>query len=77
MNVCMQVQLRFQIEKSSLARNACTCDVYIGITWLKVKSINFQHRVTRNITDKFIHRVKEIFELLEREILFGTWNSTR
>ncbi|KAG8475970.1 hypothetical protein CXB51_032990 [Gossypium anomalum] len=72
-----RVQLRYQIEKSSLARNACKCDVYIGITWLKVKSINFQLRITRNITDKFIHRVKEIFELLEREILFGTWNSTR
>ncbi|KAK8323355.1 hypothetical protein V6Z12_A12G229100 [Gossypium hirsutum] len=72
-----RVQLRYQIEKSSLASNACKCDVYIGITWLKVKSINFQLRITRNITDKFIHRVKEILELLEREILFGTWNSTR
>ncbi|MBA0718491.1 hypothetical protein Golax_006238 [Gossypium laxum] len=72
-----RVQLRYQIEKSSLARNACKCDAYIGIKWLKVKSINFQLRITRNITDKFIHRVKEIFELLEREILFGTWNSTR
>ncbi|TYH40333.1 hypothetical protein ES332_D12G239800v1 [Gossypium tomentosum] len=72
-----RVQLRYQIEKSSLARNACKCDAYIGIKWLKVKSINFQLRITRNITDKFIHRVKEIFEFLEREILFGTWNSTR
>ncbi|MBA0656876.1 hypothetical protein Goklo_009201, partial [Gossypium klotzschianum] len=30
-----RVQLRYQIEKSSLARNACKCDAYIGIKWLK------------------------------------------
>ncbi|KAK8493955.1 hypothetical protein V6N12_041760 [Hibiscus sabdariffa] len=71
-----RVKLRYQIEKSSLAQNACRCDAYIRIVWLKVKSTNFQLRITRNITDKFTHRVKEIFELLEREILFGSCNST-
>ncbi|XP_039012600.1 LOW QUALITY PROTEIN: C2 and GRAM domain-containing protein At5g50170-like [Hibiscus syriacus] len=72
-----RVKLRYQIEKSSLAQNACKCDAHIGIVWLKVKSTNFQLRITRNVTDKFIHRVKERFELLEREILFGSCNSTR
>ncbi|GMJ05963.1 hypothetical protein like AT5G50170 [Hibiscus trionum] len=71
-----RVKLRYQIEKSSLAQNACKCDAYIRIVWLKVKSTNFQLRITQNITDKFTHRVKEIFELLEREILFGSCNST-
>ncbi|KAL4347535.1 hypothetical protein GQ457_17G019330 [Hibiscus cannabinus] len=71
-----RVKLRYQVEKSSLAQNACRCDAYIRIVWLKVKSTNFQLRITRNITDKFTHRVKEIFELLEREILFGSCNST-
>ncbi|OMO77406.1 C2 calcium-dependent membrane targeting [Corchorus capsularis] len=65
-----RVHFMYQIEKSGLARNACTCDAYIRITWLK--STKFQLRITRNITEKFIHRLKEIFELVEREILFAT-----
>ena len=60
----------YQIEKSDLAHNACKCDAYIGITWLK--STKFQLRITRNITEKFIHRLKKIFEMVEREILYET-----
>ncbi|CAI0451553.1 unnamed protein product, partial [Linum tenue] len=63
------VNLRYQIEKSGLAHNACKCDVYVGITWLK--ATKFQQRITSNITDKFSQRMREIFELVEREILFG------
>ncbi|EOY20882.1 C2 calcium/lipid-binding and GRAM domain containing protein, putative [Theobroma cacao] len=68
------VHFMYQIEKSGLAHNACKCDAYIGITWLK--STKFQLRITRNITEKFIHRLKEIFELVEREILFATQQET-
>ncbi|XP_017972261.1 PREDICTED: C2 and GRAM domain-containing protein At5g50170 isoform X1 [Theobroma cacao] len=69
-----RVHFMYQIEKSGLAHNACKCDAYIGITWLK--STKFQLRITRNITEKFIHRLKEIFELVEREILFATQQET-
>ncbi|XP_021292585.1 C2 and GRAM domain-containing protein At5g50170 isoform X2 [Herrania umbratica] len=69
-----RVHFMYQIEKSGLAHNACKCDAYIGITWLK--STKFQQRITRNITEKFIHRLKEIFELVEREILFATQQDT-
>ncbi|XVE56343.1 hypothetical protein DITRI_Ditri04bG0001700 [Diplodiscus trichospermus] len=65
-----RVHFVYQIEKSGLAQDACKCDAYIGITWLK--SNQFRSRITRNITEKFIHRSKEIFEMVEREILFAT-----
>ncbi|XP_062169870.1 C2 and GRAM domain-containing protein At5g50170 [Alnus glutinosa] len=64
------VHFRYQIEKSDLADNACKCDAYIGVTWLK--STKFQQRITRNVTEKLTHRLKEIFEVVEREILFTT-----
>ncbi|KAJ8773425.1 hypothetical protein K2173_028602 [Erythroxylum novogranatense] len=64
------VNFRHQIEKSSLANDACKCDVYAGITWLK--STNFQQRITQNVNDKFTNRFKEIYELAEKEILFST-----
>lgn len=66
----MQVHLRYQIERSALAHNACKCDVYLGIVWLK--SSEFQQRITRNITEKFTNRLREIFEMIQREILFTT-----
>ncbi|OVA20611.1 C2 calcium-dependent membrane targeting [Macleaya cordata] len=65
-----RVHLKYQIEVVHSASTACQCDVYLGIAW--VKSTKFQQRITRNITDKFSHRLKEIFELVEREILLGT-----
>lgn len=65
-----RVNFKYQIEQSALAHIACKCDVYVGTTWLK--STKFQQRITRNITEKFTHRLKEIFELLEREVLFAS-----
>uniref|UniRef100_A0A2N9GVK6 C2 domain-containing protein n=1 Tax=Fagus sylvatica TaxID=28930 RepID=A0A2N9GVK6_FAGSY len=65
-----RVHFRYQIEKSALAHCTCRCDAYMGITWLK--STMFQQRITQNITEKFTHRLKEIFEFVEREILFTT-----
>ncbi|XP_065874874.1 C2 and GRAM domain-containing protein At5g50170 [Euphorbia lathyris] len=64
-----RVNIRYQIEQSGLAHSACKCDVYVGTRWLK--SNKFQQRITRNITEKFTHRLKEMFELLEREVLFA------
>ncbi|KAK3037534.1 hypothetical protein RJ639_030342 [Escallonia herrerae] len=64
-----RVQFRYRIENSTLAHSACKCDVYIGVEWLK--SSKFQQRVTQNIIQKFTNRLKEIFELVEREILFA------
>lgn len=69
-----QVHFKYEIEKSSLAHNACKCAVYIGITWLK--STKFQQRITLNITEKFAHRLKEIIGLVEREILLATQQDT-
>lgn len=68
-----QVHFRYQMEKShDHSDSSCMCDVYIGVTWLK--SIKFQQRITWNITKKFAHRLKEIFEVVDtdREILFRT-----
>ncbi|KDP31032.1 hypothetical protein JCGZ_11408 [Jatropha curcas] len=69
-----RVNFRYQIEQCTLAHSACKCDVYVGTNWLK--STKFQQRITRNITEKFTHRLKEIFELLEREVLFSIKQDT-
>ncbi|KAF8408305.1 hypothetical protein HHK36_007453 [Tetracentron sinense] len=65
-----QVHFRYQIETPTSVSNACQCDVYVGIAWLK--STKFQQRITRNIAEKFTYRLKEIFELVKREILLAT-----
>ncbi|XP_050225248.1 C2 and GRAM domain-containing protein At5g50170 [Mercurialis annua] len=69
-----RVNVRYEIEQSSFVHNACKCDVYVGTSWLK--SNKFQQRITRNITEKFALRLSEIFELLEREVLFTIQNGT-
>lgn len=63
----VQVQFRHQIERSSFMCNACKCDVYIGIVWLR--NTIFESRITRNIIDKFTSRSEEILQLVEREAL--------
>ncbi|KAK1294002.1 C2 and GRAM domain-containing protein [Acorus calamus] len=60
-----RVKFRYQIACS--ITNGCRCDVYIAIVWLK--NIKFQRRITRNIREKFTHRVKEIFELAKKDFL--------
>ncbi|CAB4280698.1 unnamed protein product [Prunus armeniaca] len=64
-----RVQFRYQIENSTLAHNACKCNVHVRVTWLK--STKFQERITHNIIEKFAHRLKEIFEFVDREILLA------
>ncbi|XP_068306003.1 C2 and GRAM domain-containing protein At5g50170 [Pyrus communis] len=64
-----RVQLRYRIEKSAMAHNACKCNVHVRVFWLK--RTKFQDRVTRNIIGKFAHGFKEIFEFVEREILLA------
>lgn len=65
-----RVHFRYEMEKSVRPHGACKCDVYIKITW--VKSTKFDQRITRNITEKFTRRLKEIFELVEKEVLLAT-----
>ncbi|KAK9119831.1 hypothetical protein Scep_017924 [Stephania cephalantha] len=64
-----RVHLRYVIEilPSAPPPTPCRCSVYLGITWMK--SIKFQQKITRNITQKFAYRVKEMFELVERVLL--------
>lgn len=69
----MQIHFRYEIEKSVIGECGCKCDVYIGIMWLK--SSKFQQRINRNITAKFNIRLKEIFELVQKEILLMSQNS--
>ncbi|KAJ4959793.1 hypothetical protein NE237_019703 [Protea cynaroides] len=64
------VQLRYQIETPVLDSDSCHCDVYMGITWLK--GTKFQQRIARNISEKFTRRLREIFVLVERELLLAT-----
>ncbi|XP_043723254.1 C2 and GRAM domain-containing protein At5g50170 isoform X2 [Telopea speciosissima] len=63
------VHLRYQIETRVLGTDSCHCEVYMGIAWLK--GTKFRQRIGRNITEKFTRRLKEIFELVEREILLA------
>lgn len=65
----MQVHFRYQIENFGLAPGKCKCEVHMEILWLK--STVFQQRITRNITEKFTRRLKEIIELVEREALLN------
>ncbi|KAK7411082.1 hypothetical protein VNO78_02461 [Psophocarpus tetragonolobus] len=67
------IHFRYEIEKSSLGECACKCEAYIGIMWLK--SSKFQQRINRNITAKFNLRSKEIFDLVQKEILLMSQNS--
>ncbi|KAJ8440333.1 hypothetical protein Cgig2_012769 [Carnegiea gigantea] len=60
-----RVHLRYHLQ--SLTSEACRCDVYLGILWLK--DCKFQQRITKNINKKFAHRLKNIFELAKKEIL--------
>ncbi|KAK4438558.1 C2 and GRAM domain-containing protein [Sesamum alatum] len=62
-----RLQFRYQIEKSSFTHNSCKCDVYIGVMWLK--NTKFEPRITRNVVGKFAHRLEEILQLVEREVL--------
>ncbi|XP_061343598.1 C2 and GRAM domain-containing protein At5g50170 [Gastrolobium bilobum] len=67
-----RIHFRYEIEKSALGDCACKCDAYIGSMWLK--SSKFQQRINRNITAKFNLRLKEIFELVQKEILLTSQN---
>ncbi|KAF7838280.1 C2 and GRAM domain-containing protein [Senna tora] len=62
-----RIHFRYQIEKSPLGDCACKCDAYIKIMWFK--SSKFQERINGNITAKFTNRLKEIFEMLQKEVL--------
>ncbi|KAG9446489.1 hypothetical protein H6P81_012617 [Aristolochia fimbriata] len=61
-----KVHLRYNITPAS-ASNTCHCDVYVGIEW--VKRTKFKDRISKNILKKFTNRLKEIFELVEKEAL--------
>ncbi|XP_055828101.1 C2 and GRAM domain-containing protein At5g50170 [Solanum dulcamara] len=65
-----RVQFRYQIESSTSVHNSCNCDVSVGVMWLK--NTKFEQRITRNIIGKFTTRVKDILELVEREIFLSS-----
>lgn len=65
-----RVQFRYQVEESNVASSSCKCDVYVGVAWLK--STKFEQRITRNILEKFTLRLRELFVLVEREILLAS-----
>ncbi|KAL5718136.1 hypothetical protein ACHQM5_011072 [Ranunculus cassubicifolius] len=63
-----RVHLRYQIEMPTPTSSTCThCEVYLGIAW--IKSTKLRERISRNITEMFTKRLREIFELVGREIL--------
>lgn len=63
----MQVQVKYEVRDGR--PGWCTCDVYVGVVWLK--SCKFEERITRNIIVKFGDRVLQMFELVEREMLLA------
>lgn len=67
-SILFQVILRYRILKPNIgSESICKCEVEMGMMWLK--SSTFQDRISSNITEKFSHRVREMFELVEQEIL--------
>ncbi|CAN4088063.1 unnamed protein product [Withania somnifera] len=64
-----RVQFRYESGSSTSVHNLCKCDVSVGVMWLK--NTKFEQRITRNIVGKFTTRVKDILELVEREILLS------
>ncbi|KAK9684786.1 hypothetical protein RND81_10G232500 [Saponaria officinalis] len=62
-----RVHLRYHVRSSSAAGDACKCDVYLEILWLK--ECKFQQRIISNINEKFAGRLKSMFELVKKEIV--------
>ncbi|XP_068664893.1 C2 and GRAM domain-containing protein At1g03370-like [Aristolochia californica] len=62
-----KVHLRYNVTASTSVPNMSQCDVYVGIEW--IKRTKFKERISKNIFKKFTNRLKEIFELLEKETL--------
>lgn len=69
----MQVHLSYNLESLASSEDACKCDVYIGILWLK--DCKFQQRIAKSINEKFARRLKTIFELVKKEILLANEHS--
>ncbi|XP_076903228.1 C2 and GRAM domain-containing protein At5g50170-like [Bidens hawaiensis] len=61
------VQVKYEMVDSRPGR--CMCDVFIGVVWLK--SCKFEQRIARNVVVKFGDQVREMFVLVEREVLFA------
>lgn len=66
----LQIHFRYCFEDSVLAKDACKCKAFYGITWLK--NVKIQQKIARNIAEEFEHRLKVMFEMVEREILLAT-----
>lgn len=64
-----RVHLSYHFGCLSSAKDACKCDVYLGILWLK--DCKFQQRIVKNVNEKFACRLKTIFELVTKEILLA------
>ncbi|KMT10701.1 hypothetical protein BVRB_5g118100 [Beta vulgaris subsp. vulgaris] len=68
-----RVHLSYNLESLASSEDACKCDVYIGILWLK--DCKFQQRIAKSINEKFARRLKTIFELVKKEILLANEHS--
>ncbi|XP_010533454.1 PREDICTED: C2 and GRAM domain-containing protein At5g50170 [Tarenaya hassleriana] len=68
-----RVYMRYEIKRSGVACEASKCDVYVGIRWLK--ATKFQQRITRNVLEKFRIRLKEMFDLLQKQVLTSSSSS--
>ncbi|KVH98916.1 C2 calcium-dependent membrane targeting [Cynara cardunculus var. scolymus] len=60
-----------QVKYKAMERRPgwCGCDVFVGVAWLK--SCGFEQRISRNVVAKLSDRVREMLELMEREILLS------
>ncbi|XP_021733545.1 C2 and GRAM domain-containing protein At5g50170-like [Chenopodium quinoa] len=68
-----RVHLSYHLESLPSTKDACKCEVYMGILWLK--DCKFQQRIVKNINEKFSCRLKSIFELVKKEILLANEHS--
>lgn len=62
--------MKYEIENACHSYGATRCSVFVGVAWLR--STMFEQRISRNILKMYTNWIKEILQLVEREILFAS-----
>ncbi|KAI4303837.1 hypothetical protein MLD38_039425 [Melastoma candidum] len=61
-----KVHVRYQIGGSAKTRSDYSCEVHMGILWLK--STKFQQRIGQNVTEKLTRRLRHVLEQFEPDV---------
>lgn len=71
---CFTLQWKYQVENVPSKPLACSVQVSFGIIWLK--STKHQKRIIKTITSNSCLRLKEMFRLIEKELLQEKYESS-